>query len=158
LGLLTGKVASKEDKSSSSSGYFSLSAAKDRLRNWTSKSSKQTKEEALWREALNFASSVSDSRFLLQLNTAPVDECLHDATVEAQETVYAYLRKLIESLVDGIGQQIFSIQKAECDAQIQREVTSGENKELEILRSDFVLQVEASSRKRSRSYVHHNLG
>ena len=43
---------------------------------------------------------------------------------------YAYLKKLIESLVDGIGPQIFLYQKAECDKQEQREVASEEDKEL----------------------------
>ena len=116
-----------------------------------------TREEALWREANNFATSMSDSRFLSH-NTSPVDECLRDATVEAEETAYTHLRKQIESLVDGIGQQFFTIQEAECDRQILREITSAEDKELGSLRSEFVRQIEDISRERSRSYVHHSLG
>ncbi|KAF8488922.1 hypothetical protein F5888DRAFT_1622603, partial [Russula emetica] len=73
--------------------------------------------------------------------------------VEAEETAYAYLRNLIESLVDDIGKQIFSIQKEECDRQILRDVTSGEDKELGILRSEFVHLIEDSTRERCRSYV-----
>jgi hypothetical protein len=76
----------------------------------------------------------------------------------AEKTPCAELGKLVKSLVDGIGQRILSIQKAECDKQIQREITSEEDKELGILRSEFVHQVEDLSRKRSRSYVHHSLG
>jgi hypothetical protein len=150
------KVASKEDKGSISGSY--LNAAKGIIKNtlWI-KGSKPTREEAMWRDANKFASSVSDSDFLSRLNTTPVDECFRDATVEAEETAHAYFRKQIESLVDGIGQQIFSIQKAECDKQMLREITSGEDKELGTLRSDFVHQVEDSSRERSQSYVPHSL-
>jgi len=153
------KFAAKEDKDNTSGGYFSLSAAKERVKNTLGmgKGSKSTREEAMWREANKFVTSVSDSRFLSQLNAAPVDECLHDAAVEAEETAYAYLRKLVGSLVDGIGQQIFTIQKTECDKQIQRDVTSGEEKELGVLRSEFVHRIEDLTRERSRSYVYNNL-
>ena len=160
LGLL--KASKKEDKGSTSGGYLNLnlSAAKERVKSTfgISKVSKPTREEAMWRDATNFASSVSDSDFLSQLNTTPIDECLHVATVEAEEAAYVYLEKLIKSLVDGIGQQIFGIQKAECDKQIKREITSGEDKELGIVRSDFVHQVEDLTRERSRSYVHYSFG
>ena len=100
---------------------------------------------------------ISDSHFLLQLHATPVNECLHDTTVEAKETDYAYLRNLIESLLDGIGKQIFSIQKEERDRQILRDVTSGEDKELGILRSEFVHHIEDSTREHCRSYVHNSL-
>jgi hypothetical protein len=155
LGLL--KIAGKEDKGNTSGGY--VNAAKERLKITfgMAKGSKPTMEEAMWREANNFAASVSDSRFLSQLHAAPVNECLHDVTVETEETAYAYLRNLIESLVDGIGRQIFSIQKEECDRQILRDVTSGEDKELGILRSEFVHHIEDSTRERCRSYVHNSL-
>jgi hypothetical protein len=82
---------------------------------------------------------------------------LRDATVEAEKNAYARLRELID-IVDGIGKEILLIQKAECDKHIQREMASGEEKELGVLRSDFVHQVEDSSRKRSRSYVSHSAG
>jgi hypothetical protein len=147
----------KEDKSSTSGGY--INAAKGLVKSTLglAKSSNLTTEEALWRDANNFASSVPDTRFLSGLKITPVDECLRDAIVEAEEMAYTYLGKLIESLVDGIGPQIFSNQKAECDKQVQREVTSEEDKELEILRSEFSHQVEDLSRERSRSYVHYSL-
>jgi hypothetical protein len=155
LGLL--KIAGKEDKGSTSGGFFNATKERLTISYWTDKRSKQTMEEAMWREANNFAASVPDSRFLLQLHSTPVNECLHDATVEAEETAYAYLRNLIESLVDGIGKQIFSIQKEECDKQILRDVTSGEDKELGIVRSEFVHHIEDSTRERCRSYVHNSL-
>jgi hypothetical protein len=154
LGLL--KIAGKEDKGSG--GFFD--AAKDRIRIITfgmARGSKSTREEDMWREAINAAASVSDSRFLSQLHAAPVHECLHDATIEAEEAAYAYLRNRIKSLVDGIGKQIFSIQTEDCDRQILRDVTSGEDKELGILRSEFVHHIEDSSREHCRSYVHNSL-
>ena len=151
------KVPRKEDKSSTSGGY--INAAKGLVKSTLglAKSSNLTTEEALWRDAMNFASSVPDTRFLSGLKITPVDECLRDAMVEAEEMAYTYLGKLIESLVDGIGPQIFSNQKTECDKQVQREVTSEEDKELEILRSEFSHQIENLSRERSRSYVHYSL-
>jgi hypothetical protein len=151
------KVPRKEDKSSTSGGY--INAAKGLVKSTLglAKSSNLTTEEALWRDAMNFASSVPDTRFLSGLKITPVDECLRDAIVEAEEMAYTYLGKLIESLVDGIGPQVFSNQKAECDKQVQREVTSEEDKELEILRSEFSHQIENLSRERSRSYVHYSL-
>ena len=158
LGLL--KLGRKEDKGSTSGSYSNVAKGLGTFVKTTlvtvgiGKSSNITKEEALLRDANNFASSVSDSRFLSQLNTTPVDECLHGAIVDVEETAYVYLRRLIESLVDGLGQQLFAIQREECDKQIQREITSEEDKELVIIRSEFVHQVEDLSRERSRSYVH----
>lgn len=157
------KVAGKEDTGSTRAIGSWASAAKDRLNStlkisyWTGKGSKPTREDAMWREANNFAASVTDSRFLLQLHAAPAKECLHDAAAEAEETAYAYLRNLIESLVDSIGKQIFSIQKEECDKQILRDVTTGEDKELGKLRSEFVHRIEDSTREHCRSYVHDSL-
>lgn len=156
LGLL--KVATKEEKGSTSGGYFNfnLQSAKERVKTTLGigKGSKLTREEEMWRAANNIAASVSDALFLSQFNNAPVDECLRDAVAEAKETAFACLRNQVESLVGGIGQQIFTIQKAECDKQIQRQVTSGEEKELDVLRSKFVHQIEDLTRDRSRSYVH----
>ena len=171
LDLLKGIV--KEGKSGASGGF--LSSAKELFRNpfgtgdegssssrrivsWGSRSTtKLTKEETLWKGANNFSSSVSDSEFLTQLKTADFDECLGDATAEAEETAHTCLKAVVESLVSGIGQQILSTQKEECDKQIQREVGSAEERELGILRSDFVRQIEELTRQRSRSYVHNIL-
>lgn len=155
LGLL--KVARKEDNDGAS-GSYNKAARFVKSTLGITRSSRPSREEVMWRDANNFASSVSDSRFLLQLSTAPVDEYLHDVTADTEETAYVFLRKLIVSLVDGIGQQIFSIQKAECDKQIERETNTEQDKELGILRSELVHQVEDLSRERSRSYVYTNLG
>jgi hypothetical protein len=164
LGLL--KVPRKEDKlqGSTNHGGTYMNVAKDAVKVRVkstlgiNKSSKLTREEALWRDANNFASSVSDSHFLLRLSSDPVDEYLHGATADAEETAHACLRELIESLVDGTGENIFLIQKAEWVKQVEREIMRKQEKKLEILRSDFVRQIENLSRERSQSYVHQSLG
>jgi hypothetical protein len=120
-------------------------------------SSKISKEEALWREAHNFVSLLSDYDFLQQLKTATLDECLRDPAMEAEGTAYACLTAQVNSLVAGFGQQILSMQKGECDKQIQREISSGEDRELGSLRADFVSQIEDLTRQRSRSYVLYSL-
>jgi hypothetical protein len=150
------KVATK-DKSSTSGGYINTAKRLVKGTLALAKSSNMTTEKALWRDAKDFASSVPDTHFLLGLKTTPADECLRGAVVEAEEMAYTYLGKLIESLVDRIGPQIFSNQKVEGDKQVQREVASEEDKELEILRSEFVHQVEDLSRERSPLYVHYSL-
>lgn len=59
--------------------------------------------------------------------------------------------------MDGISQQLLSIQEVEYNKQIQREIVSEEDKELGILRSEFVHQIKNQSRERSRSYVDYSL-
>ena len=167
------KSLMKGDKSGASGGL--LSTAKERVKNslgmgdegssgaWRivswggGKSTKLSKEETLWKGANNFVSTVSDSEFLTRLKTADLDECLRDATAEAEGAAYACLTTVVETLVSSIGQQILSMQRGECDKQIQREVGSAEERELGILRSDFVRQIEDSTGQHSRSYVHHIL-
>ena len=121
-------------------------------------SSRASKEEDIWRAAYNYASQVSDSRFLSEFKPNAVSDCLIDAVAEAEGIAYASLGKQIKSLVSGIHQQIFSTQIEECNKQAQREVKNDEDKELAILRSGFVRQIEESSRERSKSYVPHTFG
>jgi hypothetical protein len=118
---------------------------------------KISKEEVLWREAHNFVSLVSDYDFLERLRTGTFDECLRDPAVEAEETAYACLTAHVDSLVADFSQQILSIQKGERDKQIQRELSSGEDRELGTLRADFVRQIEDLTRQRSRPYVLYSL-
>jgi hypothetical protein len=161
LGLL--KVSRKEDKgiigyiNTKISANQTASALKNNLR-LPGKGSYPTKEEALWRDANDSASSVSDSRFFSLLSTASVDECLHEPITVAKEAAYHFLLGLINSLVDRIGQQVFTIQKEKYDKRIRRQVTSEEDKELVTLRSEFVYQVQDLSREHSQSYVHYSLG
>jgi hypothetical protein len=148
------KVVAKGDKNGASGIFVLASAAKERFMTSIGRQSpKISKEEALWREAYNFASLVSDYDFLKQLKTATLDECLRDPAVQAEEAAYACLRTQVDSLVDGFGQQILSMQKGECDRQIQREINSEEERELRSLHAGFVSQIEDLTRQRSRSYV-----
>jgi hypothetical protein len=154
------KAAAKGNKSGASGSFFGfLTPAKDLMPSvtWGKQSSRGTKEEGLWRAANNFASLVSDSDFLGRLKTATLNECLRDAAVEAEEAAYACLSTVVDSLVAGFGQQILSMQKGDCDRQIQREVNSGADSELGALRTHFVSQIEDLSRQRSRSYVTYDL-
>ena len=112
-----------------------------------------SKEEAMWRNAHNYASSISDVRFLSYLKTIPATAFLHNAAVECEETAYHCLTTQLDSLVSGICQQIISIQKDGCDVQLQREVKSEEEKELKVSRVEFVHKIEDLCRERSRSCV-----
>ena len=147
------KVVAKGDKSGASGLFGLATAAKEHLMSIGRQSSKISKEEALWREAHNLVSVVSDYDFLQQLKTATLDECLRDPAIEAEEAAYACLTTQVDSLVAGFGQQILSMQKGECDRQIQREISSEEERELGSLRARFVSQIEDVIRQRSRSYV-----
>ena len=91
----------------------------------------------------------------LEQNFENISVKLQEAVVaEVKGTAYACLTTAVESVVSSMGQQILSTQKKESDKQIQREVDSAEEKELGILRSDFVRQIEDLTRQRSGSYVH----
>jgi hypothetical protein len=144
LGLLKG--FSKEDNMS---GWLSvISGGKKAL---------TSKEEAMWRNALNYASSISDVRFIAYLKTIPATHFLHNAAVECEGTAYHCLTTQLDSLVSRIGQQILSIQKDGCDTQIHREVNSEEEKELKVSRDEFFRKIEDLCRERSRSCVIYSL-
>jgi hypothetical protein len=112
-----------------------------------------SKEEAMWRNAHNYASSISDVRFLSYLKTIPATDFLQNAGVECEQIAYHCLTTQLDSLVSVISQQILAIQKDGCDTQIQREVKSEEEKELKVSRVEFVLKIEDCCRERSRSCV-----
>ncbi|KAI9450273.1 hypothetical protein BJY52DRAFT_1357697 [Lactarius psammicola] len=118
---------------------------------WGSKKPALSKEEAMWRAANNYATSISDSRFLSHVKRIPTSDFLHDAAIECEETAYDCLTTQLDSLVSGISQQILSTQREDCDRQVQREVKSEEEKELKVSRSEFVQQIEDLCRERSRS-------
>ena len=96
----------------------------------------------------------------LEQNFENVRIKLQEAVVaEVKETAYACLTTVtaVESVVSSMGRQILLTQKEETDKQIQREIDGAEEKELGILWSDFVRQIEDLTRQRSRSYVNHIL-
>ncbi|KAI9455147.1 hypothetical protein BJY52DRAFT_1188514 [Lactarius psammicola] len=108
-------------------------------------------KEGLWESASRRALSVSDSQFLSELETIPVDHYLHEAAIDAEGTAYTLLTKQIDTLVSGISRQILLTQKKECDKQVQREVDAEEAGEVQILWSKFVHQVKDVSTQRSTS-------
>jgi hypothetical protein len=112
-------------------------------------------EEGLWQSASKRASSISqtDSQFLSELSTIPVDHYLHEAAIDVEGTAYALLTMQVDALVSGIGWQILLTQKKECDKQVQREVDIEEAREVHTLWSRFVHQAKDVSALRSTSYV-----
>ena len=111
------------------------------------------REEALWRDAIDYSTSLSDSRFLSYVKTFPIASFLHDAAAKCEEAAYDCLRAQLNSLVFGISQKILSIQREDRDKQVKCEVDNEEEKELKVSRSEFVRKVEDLSRARSKSCV-----
>jgi hypothetical protein len=113
-----------------------------------------TGEGELWQAASKRASSLSDSEFLSDLRTIPVENYLQAAAVDLVEAAYAILARQVNNLVTGVAREtILSTQKKQCDTHIQREKEIKEDGELKILWSDFVRQVKNVSAQRSASYA-----
>ena len=118
---------------------------------WKGKETVLPNEEALWRDANNYASSLSDSRFLSYVKTFPDTNYLHNAGVKCEEAAYTCLRTHLDSLVSRISQKILSIQEEECNKQVTCEVNNDEDKELQVSRANFVQKVEDLCRERPNS-------
>jgi hypothetical protein len=118
-------------------------------------SSKVSKEEAMWRNAHTYASTMTDSVFLSHLRTTrqlvPVGDFTHGIAVDCEKAAYECLATQLDSLASGISQQILSTQKEELDRQVKRELKNEEDKELKVSRAKFVRQIEDRCRERSRS-------
>ncbi|KAH9162128.1 hypothetical protein EDB89DRAFT_1913418, partial [Lactarius sanguifluus] len=95
-----------------------------------------SREEAMWRASNNYATSISDSRFLSHVKTISSRDFLHDTAVECEETAYDCLTTQLDPLVSSICQQILSIsgRKEECDQEVQLEAKREEEKELKVSR------------------------
>ncbi|KAH9171591.1 hypothetical protein EDB89DRAFT_1852099 [Lactarius sanguifluus] len=100
-----------------------------------------SREEGLWENAKTHASSVSDSQFLSELQTIPIDDYLHDAAVDVEDTAYALFAERVEDLVSRIDQEIVA-QELECYEQIQREVDIEEARAVHVLWTKFLQQVK----------------
>ncbi|KAH8977860.1 hypothetical protein EDB86DRAFT_3157188 [Lactarius hatsudake] len=100
-----------------------------------------SREEGLWENAKTHASSVSDSQFLSELRTIPVDDYLRDAAVDVEDTAYALFTERVEALVSRIDQELVA-QTLECYEQIQREVDIEEARAVHDLWSKFLQQVK----------------
>ncbi|KAI9450262.1 hypothetical protein BJY52DRAFT_1175724 [Lactarius psammicola] len=110
-------------------------------------------DEGLWESASRLAMLVSDSRFLSELKTIPVDDHLYEAAVDVENTAYTFLTKQVNTLVSEISQQILLTQKMECDKQVQREMDTEMAPAVQTLWSKFVSQIKDVSTQRSTSYV-----
>ncbi|KAI9444006.1 hypothetical protein H4582DRAFT_1807752, partial [Lactarius indigo] len=110
-------------------------------------------EEGLWENAKAHASSVSDSQFLSELQTIPVDDYLLNAAVDVEDTAYTLLTEQVEALVSRIGQEVLLMQKQECYEQIQREVDTEESRAVHVLWSKFLQQVKDLSKQHTTPYV-----
>ncbi|KAI9455142.1 hypothetical protein BJY52DRAFT_1122187 [Lactarius psammicola] len=110
-------------------------------------------EEGLWESASRRALSVSDSQFLSELKTIPVDDYLHEAAVDVEETAYTFLTKQVDNLVSSISQQILCTQKRERYRQVQRDVDTEKARAVHILWSEFTHRVKDATTQRSASYV-----
>ncbi|KAI9462918.1 hypothetical protein BJY52DRAFT_1221931 [Lactarius psammicola] len=96
---------------------------------WKGKEAVVSKEEAMWKDANNYATSISDANFLSYVRTIPDANHLHDAAVECERAAYDCLTTQLDSLVSVISHQILSIQIEECNKQVQREVKNEEEKD-----------------------------
>jgi hypothetical protein len=118
---------------------------------WKGRDVVLTKEEAMWRNANDYASSLSYSRFLSYVMTFLATNYLHGAAVKSEEAAYTCLRTHLDSQVAAISQEIISIQKEECNKQVRCEVENEEQEQLKDSRIEFVRKVEYLCRERSRS-------
>jgi hypothetical protein len=146
LGIL--KSFSKEERSS----LFNFSGIRGGRPETRFTLPKEAKEEQMWRNAHNYAWSISHVRFLSYLKTIPATGFLYDAAVECEKTAYDCLTKQLDSLVSGISEHILSIHGEECAKQIQRDKNE-EEMELETSRAEFVQKIEYFCQEHSRSYV-----
>ena len=108
-------------------------------------------EEAMWREANEYATSLSDSSFLTYVQAFPADNFFYDAAVDCEKAAYTGLRTLLGPLVSKISDKIFSIQEEERNTRVSCEVKNDEEKELRVSRIEFVRKIEELSRERSKS-------
>ncbi|KAF8270132.1 hypothetical protein EI94DRAFT_1572312 [Lactarius quietus] len=120
---------------------------------WKGKQAVLTKEEAMWREANEYASSLSNLRFLKYVKTFPPTNYLHGAAVKCEEAAYTCLRTQVDSQVPVISQKILSILKEERNKQVQSEVKSEGEEDLKVSRVEFVQKIEDLCRERSTSFV-----
>ena len=115
-------------------------------------------EEELWQSARNRSRAISESQFLLELKSFPVDHYLHAAAIDVEDTAYNLLKKQVDTTVSAISRKILSMQKTERDEQVQREVDIEEDQEVQTLWLNFVHQVKDASTQRSTSYVTYGTG
>ena len=107
-----------------------------------------SREEAMWKNAKDYNSSLSYSRFLSYAMTFPEANYLHDAAVKSVEAAYTCLRTHLHSQAAAISHKILSIQKEDHNEKVRREVEKEEQDELKASRIEFVRKVEGLCRER----------
>ena len=111
--------------------------------------------EAMWRNAVKNASTITDLGFLshLKTNQQPIvlGDLANDNSADCVKTAYDSLTTQLDSMVSGASQQILSIQREELNRQVQRALKSEEDDELKASRAEFVRRIEDRCRERSRS-------
>lgn len=118
---------------------------------WRGKDRVLSEEEAMWKNANDYALSLSYSRFLSYVAQFPAAHYLHDAVVKSEEAAYTCLRTYLDSQVAAISQKILPIRKEEREEQVRREVENEEQEELKASRLEFVRKIEDLCRERSES-------
>ena len=118
---------------------------------WRGQETLVPREEAMWRDANDFATSIPDWRFLTYAKAFPAASFFHDAAVDCEKAAYTCLRTQLDSLVSEISQKIFWIQEEERKMKVACEVENEEEKELKASRIEFVRKIEELSRERSKS-------
>ena len=106
------------------------------------------KEEVMWKNAEDYNSFLSYSRFLSYVMTFPATNYLHDAAVKSVEAAYTCLRTHLDSQVAAITHKILSIQKEDHNEQVRCEVEKEEQEELKASRIEFVRKAEDLCRER----------
>jgi hypothetical protein len=117
---------------------------------WRGRNIVLTSEEAMWRDANDYARSLSDSSFLAYVKKIPAANFLHDAAADCEKAAYTCLRTQLDSLISRISQKISSIQEEERNKQVTCEVKIEEEKELKASRVEFVRKIEELCRERSK--------
>jgi hypothetical protein len=117
----------------------------------------ESREEAMWRDSHDYATSISDRSFLSYLNTILATNFLHATAAECEKSAYDCFTTQIDSLVSEISAQIHSIHREEGIKQMQC-VKNAEERELETSRATFVQNIADFCRERSRSYAAHSSG
>jgi hypothetical protein len=108
-------------------------------------------EAAMWREANEYATSLSDSSFLTYLQTFPAADFFHDAAIDCEKAAYTCLKRSSIPWYLKLVRRSFQSRKKRGIQQVTCEVKKDEEKELKASRIEFVRKIEELGRERSKS-------
>ena len=112
--------------------------------------SKETDEESLRTEVKKLTSSVSDSRFLLQLKDVD-DKDLESAIQVVVDLACSQLSSSIDAAVKKMTHAVLRMQEDECKRHMQREMETEERKELDGQLAYFIHSINEDSTRRRTS-------